>query len=320
MDGYDNHTIAKPTYFKTNEVTAVFQLIVDTYGVPTYLEANPAMISVVTFPFLFGMMFGDMGHGSILLATALVLVFGNERLKDTLLAGALYYRYLFLFMGICATYCGFIYNEFFAMQTNIFTSCYDMSKRTNLTPTLVDEEKGEPDDLKLAAGGTWVYSRRNYKCNYPMGADPVWGISSNRLTFVNGVKMKLSVIFGVLHMTMGILHKGANCVYFKNWASLLTEVVAGLIILLGMFGWMDLLVIAKWFSPIDIDSDVMQPGAFKQIETDSTDPNENVVPVKKGDYDNQHAPSVINIMIDIVFNGGSSKTPTYTPYVGKDMQ
>jgi V-type H+-transporting ATPase subunit a len=68
--------------------------------------------------------------------------------------------------------------------------------------------------------------------------------------------MKLSVIFGVLHMTMGIITKGTNCVYNRDWASLVTEVIAGLIILLGLFGWMDLLIIAKWLSPIDIDSDL----------------------------------------------------------------
>jgi len=81
MDGYDNHTIAKPTYFKSNKVFDIFQLIVDTYGVPTYLEANPALISAVTFPWYFGMMFGDMGHGSILTIAGATLVFGNESFK-----------------------------------------------------------------------------------------------------------------------------------------------------------------------------------------------------------------------------------------------
>lgn len=120
VEAFDTHTIPRPTYFKTNKVTEAFQVIVDTYGVPTYLEANPALISMVTFPFLFGMMFGDMGHGSILLVVAMILTLGYDKLKDTLVAGALPLRYLFLFMGICATYCGLIYNEFFAMQTNIF--------------------------------------------------------------------------------------------------------------------------------------------------------------------------------------------------------
>jgi len=42
--------------------------------VPTYKEANPIIVSFVTFPFLFGMMFGDMGHGSILLMVGLYLL------------------------------------------------------------------------------------------------------------------------------------------------------------------------------------------------------------------------------------------------------
>merc|ERR1712216_3367 len=86
-----------------------------------------------------------------------------------------------------------------------------------------------------------------------MGTDPVWGIASNKLTFINGIKMKLSVIFGVLHMTMGIIHKGTNPIYFRDWPSFFTEVVAGTIILLGLFGWMDLLIFAKWLKELDIE-------------------------------------------------------------------
>jgi V-type H+-transporting ATPase subunit a len=61
------------------------------------------------------MMFGDMGHGSILLMGALFLVLNANNLKDSLLGPVLPVRFLLLFMGICATYCGLIYNEWFAM-------------------------------------------------------------------------------------------------------------------------------------------------------------------------------------------------------------
>ena len=81
---YDDHTIPEPTYFRLNEFTSAFQLIVDTYGIPTYREANPALFTIVTFPFFFGMMFGDMGHGSILFVLALILVLFDSSFKGGL--------------------------------------------------------------------------------------------------------------------------------------------------------------------------------------------------------------------------------------------
>jgi V-type H+-transporting ATPase subunit a len=46
-----------------------------------YKEVNPAIFAQVTFPFLFGVMFGDMGHGTLLLIFGLGLVFGADKLK-----------------------------------------------------------------------------------------------------------------------------------------------------------------------------------------------------------------------------------------------
>ena len=67
--------VVLPTYIKTNEFTAAFQMIVTTYGVPRYKEFNPTVFNMVTFPFLFGMMFGDIAHGLILFTFGSIRIF-----------------------------------------------------------------------------------------------------------------------------------------------------------------------------------------------------------------------------------------------------
>lgn len=63
-----------PTYNRVNKYTKVFQSMVNSYGVARYQEANPAPFSIITFPFLFAVMFGDCGHGLLMFLGALSLV------------------------------------------------------------------------------------------------------------------------------------------------------------------------------------------------------------------------------------------------------
>jgi vacuolar-type H+-ATPase subunit I/STV1 len=135
-----------------------------------------------------------------------------------------------------------------------------------------------------------------------MGLDPVWGLSKQRLNFSNNVKMKLSVIYGVIHMSMGIVMKGTNTLMRKDYLGFTFEVVGGLIILLFLFGWMDLLIYGKWFfswAQFD-DRTVIQPIVINANKTETI-----LDPVFKGDWANRLAPSVINVLINTVFGGGA---------------
>lgn len=96
----------------------------DTYGIADYKEVNPAVFTCVSFPFFFGVMFGDLLHGSLLTAFGIYLCF-SKREPGTLAATFASARYILLLMGLFSTFNGAIYNDYTSMGTEMFgPSCY----------------------------------------------------------------------------------------------------------------------------------------------------------------------------------------------------
>ena len=50
--------------------------------VAKYQEANPGVYTIVTFPFLFAVMFGDWGHGICLLLATLYFIIREKKLSS----------------------------------------------------------------------------------------------------------------------------------------------------------------------------------------------------------------------------------------------
>lgn len=59
----DKSDLKPPTYIETNSFTYIYQLMTNTYGIPRYREINPSVFNLITFPLMFGIMYGDIGHG-----------------------------------------------------------------------------------------------------------------------------------------------------------------------------------------------------------------------------------------------------------------
>ena len=69
-------------------------------------------------------MFGDYGHGSLILFVGTCMVLFNERLQKTAMRDAQSGRYLCFMMGLFSCYNGLLYNEWFAIPYPWFDSCY----------------------------------------------------------------------------------------------------------------------------------------------------------------------------------------------------
>lgn len=203
------------------------------------------MFTIVTFPFLFAVMFGDYGHGSLILLLGTIFVLANSKLKNTSFKAIAPFRYFIWMMGFFSCYIGLLYNEWFAIPYDWFGTCYD---------TTIDrsEHGGHERHFDLKKGnelGSYL-TEEAYDCVYPVGLDPTWYIAENEiLTVQNSVKMKMAVILGVAHMMMGVFVKGYNTIVQREWLVFFTEVVTGVCILFALFGWMDYLIFAKWFFP-----------------------------------------------------------------------
>ena len=153
-----------------------------------------------------------MGHGSVLFLIAAVLVLFAKRIRSPKTEGLLSARYLLLLMGMMSTFSGLIYNEYFAIPTNIFGSCYEFNNPHYLHQ-MVPNATAPATGKQTILTKTVYWKRSNNKCVYPFGQDPVWSVANNKLTLVNSIKMKMSVIFGVLHMSFGIMCKGTNMIF-----------------------------------------------------------------------------------------------------------
>lgn len=112
-----------PTHFPTNKLTRGFLVLIETYGVPRYLEYNPALPSIITFPFLFGVMYGDLVHGFIVFAVALSFILRERRLVGKELPEPMNYlfygRYIMMLMGFFAMYCGLCYNDCMSLSISL---------------------------------------------------------------------------------------------------------------------------------------------------------------------------------------------------------
>jgi len=237
-------TESPPTFFRTNKFTVAFQELINAYGVATYREMNPAVFTIITFPFLFAIMFGDLGHGCIAFIAAFWCIIKEKQLiarkSDNEIWNYFFSgRYLIALMGIFSMYTGLIYNDIFSKSLNIFGSSWQVT----LSDDEIIKHKSYMIDPSSRLNGT---ERGYYGTPYPFGIDPIWQIASNKIVFLNSYKMKISIILGVTHMMFGITVSYMNSKYFGKTVNIICEFIPQVLFLSCMFGYMALLMFHKW--------------------------------------------------------------------------
>lgn len=97
-----------PTLLRNSRLVRAFQDIVGLYSLPSYGEIDPSFAVAITFCLFFGFMFGDVGHGLMLMAGAWFLK--RRKVMRRSISTVLYYA------GGSSILFGFLYGSVFGME------------------------------------------------------------------------------------------------------------------------------------------------------------------------------------------------------------
>lgn len=105
-DDVDNHKTKPPTKLKNFKLIRPFEMFVKMYGMPAYNEFDPTLFLTITYAFIFGIMFGDLGQGLCLFIGGAILY----KVKKMDLAG------IVCAAGVFSCIFGAIFGSFFGFE------------------------------------------------------------------------------------------------------------------------------------------------------------------------------------------------------------
>ena len=88
-----------------------FEMIVSGYGLPTYRELEPTLFVAITYVVMFGMMFGDAGHGAVLALGGIGILLAAKAPKVRNVGP------LLLLLGLSSVGFGIYYGSYFGVTT-----------------------------------------------------------------------------------------------------------------------------------------------------------------------------------------------------------
>ncbi|GAB4324964.1 MAG: V-type ATP synthase subunit I [Promethearchaeota archaeon] len=109
-DGEELEEEVVPTLPK-HRFSSPFITLVKLYGVPNYREVDPTPLVAVFFPILFGLMFGDVGHGIVLVLVGLLGALKYRKTPEK--SDTTNFAKIIAYCGLGAILGGFLYGEWF---------------------------------------------------------------------------------------------------------------------------------------------------------------------------------------------------------------
>jgi V/A-type H+-transporting ATPase subunit I len=113
--GHNQHV---PVALFNNKFLKPFQMLVNMYSRPRYGELDPTLLIAITFPILYGAMFGDLGQGVVLFVLGLLM---HNRI---FMKGMQSLGLLISYCGASAAVFGLMYGSFFGFEGEHFARTF----------------------------------------------------------------------------------------------------------------------------------------------------------------------------------------------------
>jgi len=182
---------------------------------------------------------------------------------------------LIFLMALFAIYQGALYNEFFSLPMN-FGSQYVLQYGPRFNNNTFQLRERDPTKI------------------YAFGVDPVWKGSTNELLYYNSVKMKMSIIVGVIQMSLGIFLHLLNALYFHEMYDIFFEFLPRILFLWCIFGYLCFMIFFKWCTDY-VGQDIYNDGLNRTLSNNTM----------KG---TQGAPVLLNELIFMVLPAPEGQT------------
>ena len=115
-----------PVLLKNNFWARLFQPFTEMYGLPAYGEFDPTFLMAITYSILFGIMYGDVGQGLVLIALGVILY----KVKGMWLGGILGS------VGVFSVIFGFVFGSFFGYE-ELIPGFHVLESGSNATRILI---------------------------------------------------------------------------------------------------------------------------------------------------------------------------------------
>lgn len=163
-----------PISFENPKIFKPFESIVEMFGLPSYSEIDPTPILAITFPLIFGLMFGDVGHGAILVLGGLGMIRLGRDNKS-------YQNYgmILLYCGIFAILFGFLYGSIFGYE-DVLSKLYES---LDIGREKIIHHQGHEETIRI-----------------------LWKSPPHEMEEMIGI----AIFVGVIHMSIGLILSAAN--------------------------------------------------------------------------------------------------------------